>query len=184
LKQLVQKVSETLIEQIDNLSRIASEFSSFATMPQAKKQVMDLHDSLRSIITLYDLGENEVLANIPDEPAWIFADKDQVSRLFNNLVQNAIQAIPEDRVGVVEVTSVLHAGEVTVTVADNGVGITPEQAGKVFVPNFTTKTSGMGLGLPIAKSIAESSGGRIWFESIEGVGTEFFVSLPLWKHTP
>lgn len=183
LNEQVKRVSATLIEQIENLSRIASEFSSFAKMPQAEKERIDLHENLRSIITLYQHDEVEVSAEIPKQPAPIFADKGQIGRVFHNLINNAIQAIPEGRLGLVEVKSEQNADSVTVTITDNGVGISDDQQRRVFVPNFTTKTSGTGLGLAIAKNIVESSGGRIFFESVEGVGTEFFVTLPLMKTT-
>lgn len=183
LQEQVRKVSETLIEQIENLSRIASEFSAFATMPRADRKAMDLHETLRSVVTLYATSEIEFEARIPDAPATIFADKDQISRVFNNLIKNALQSIPDDRVGLIEVKSEVQGETVLVTISDNGVGIPAELAVHVFMPNFTTKTSGTGLGLTIAKNIVETSGGKIWFESTEGVGTQFCVSLPLTEQT-
>ena len=181
LTELVQKVSATLIEQIEDLSRIASEFSAFAQMPEARKEPMDLHENLRSLLTLYEHSEVEVSSEIPSEPVMILADKGHITRVFGNVIRNAMQAIPEDRIGLIEVKSKVAQDTVTVTVSDNGVGISAEQAKKVFAPNFTTKTSGAGLGLAIAKNIVMLSGGEIDFESVEGVGTEFFVTLPRMK---
>jgi len=100
-------------------------------------------------------------------------------RVFNNLVQNAIQAIHRETKGAIDITLEQKTKHVVVKVKDNGQGIAPEQRERVFVPNFTTRTSGMGLGLAMAKNIVESAGGKIWFESQVNVGTTFFVELPM-----
>ncbi|MBK9456181.1 MAG: HAMP domain-containing histidine kinase [Bacteroidetes bacterium] len=100
-------------------------------------------------------------------------------RVFNNVIKNAIQAIPDDRKGVIAITLQMAEHRAMVKVADNGKGIPDYEKDKVFVPNFTTKSSGMGIGLAMCKNIVESAGGYIWFESNEGEGTIFFIELPV-----
>ena len=109
----------------------------------------------------------------------MFADKDQLLRVFNNLIQNAIQAIPEGRKGKVEVALKKNNSSVIVSVKDNGTGIDAEVMDKIFVPNFTTKTTGMGLGLAMVKNIVEGCDGKIWFETKQDEGSTFYVSLPV-----
>lgn len=180
--ELANKVISTLIEQIENLNHIASEFSTFAKMPTAKNEVFDLVEVIESVAHLF--GENRqvtVRFTRPADPVWVYADKNQVLRVLNNLVKNAVQAIPDNKRGTVEISVRLKLNSCIITVADNGAGIPKSQQEKVFQPNFTTKTSGTGLGLSISRQIVENTGGEIWFESKEGKGTSFFVKLPLHK---
>jgi len=100
-------------------------------------------------------------------------------RVFNNLIKNAIQAIPEDRRGKIEVILERLEESVIVKIVDNGVGIPEEKQSSIFVPNFTTKNSGMGLGLAISRNIVENANGSITFETEENVGTTFYVELPV-----
>ena len=109
----------------------------------------------------------------------IYADKTHINRLFTNLIQNAMQAVPEDRIPHINITEKVEHDKVLVTVKDNGNGIPEAMQSKIFTPNFTTKTSGTGLGLAMCKGIVEQSHGRIWFETREGQGTSFYVELPL-----
>ena len=113
-----------------------------------------------------------------NESTLVYADKDQLIRVFNNLIKNAIQSIPEGRKGMVEVWLTKRKKLVTVSVKDNGTGISDEVMDKIFVPNFTTKSTGMGLGLAMVKNIVEGCDGQIWFETEENVGSTFYVSLP------
>ena len=108
-------------------------------------------------------------------------DRHQLSRVFNNVIKNAIQAIPEDEHGLLDVTVEAENDFAVVSISDNGEGIQAEMAQKIFSPSFSTKNSGMGLGLAISKQIIESAGGKIWFESEAGKGTDFFITLPLQK---
>ncbi len=178
IDQLARKVSKTLEEQIENLSSIASAFSSFAKMPKAQNEIINLNELLKSITDLFNREEKISLAFTTDSEApLVFADKNQLVSVFNNLLKNAIQSIPENRKGFIDV-HVKEEGEyIITTVSDNGSGIPRENHDKVFVPNFTTKSSGTGLGLAITKQIIEGTGGAIWFETAETVGTTFFVKL-------
>jgi signal transduction histidine kinase len=104
-----------------------------------------------------------------------------MNRLFTNLLTNAIESCVGSGKCRIEINEVLKKNSVLVEIKDNGEGIPAEMQPKIFTPNFTTKTSGTGLGLAMCKSIVEQSGGRIWFETSEGAGTSFFVQLPVVK---
>lgn len=180
IEELTIKVSKTMMEQIDNLSFIASEFSNFAIMPKAVNEQIGLIELLDNVVRLFmDADRVEITQEYPDHEVFIFADRNQIVRVFNNLIKNAIQAVPEDRQGQIFIRLEQKTDRVLVIIRDNGTGIPPDLKDKVFVPNFTTKSSGMGIGLALSKNIVESAGGFIWFESQEGVGTTFFLELPL-----
>jgi signal transduction histidine kinase len=115
----------------------------------------------------------------PIDELFVFADKNALLRILNNIVKNAIQAIPTDRRGHIDVKLYKKDAVAIVQITDNGVGIPDERKDKVFLPNFTTKSSGTGLGLAICANMVESFNGRLYFESTEGVGTDFFVEIPL-----
>jgi len=110
--------------------------------------------------------------------AKIIADKDQISRVFSNLIKNAIQAIPSGIDGEIAIEFTEEEGYYIIEIKDNGIGITEDKRDKIFVPNFTTKNTGMGLGLAMVKNIVENAHGNIWFETEVKVGTSFFVRLP------
>jgi signal transduction histidine kinase len=101
--------------------------------------------------------------------------------LFNNLIKNAIQALTEDRPGVIDIYLIEEYGTIKTIIIDNGKGIPDEIQDRIFTPNFTTKNSGSGLGLAISKQIIENAGGSIWFESQENIGTTFYVVLPKYE---
>lgn len=180
VKELTSKVTDTILEQIDNLTHIASEFSNFAVMPKAVNEQLCLNDLLENVTALFNEHDDvEITLSVPDNKIEVFADKNQLLRVFNNVIKNAIQAIPDDRKGVIAITLQMAEHRALVKVADNGKGIPDYEKDKVFVPNFTTKSSGMGIGLAMCKNIVESAGGYIWFESNEGEGTTFFIELPV-----
>lgn len=179
-KELTEKVTKTLLEQIDNLTFIASEFSNFAVMPKANNELLVLNDVLDNVVNLFTENEEaEIQLNLPADKIQITADKNQLIRVFNNLIKNATQAIPAEEEGEIIISLEQIDHRAIIKVKDNGIGIPEEQREKVFVPNFTTKSSGMGIGLAISKNIVESAGGYIWFESSENSGTTFFVEFPV-----
>ncbi|MFK8038759.1 MAG: ATP-binding protein [Crocinitomicaceae bacterium] len=180
-EQKLKRVSSSLIEQIDALTRIANEFSNFAKMPKAQEGEVDLAEILESTSAVfaesegdYDLSFNNTVKEWPV----IWADKNLCLRVFNNLIKNATQAIPSDRKGVIELVLSEDNDVYLVTIIDNGIGINDESKAKMFIPYFTTKSKGTGLGLAMSKQIIENMNGKIWFESTAGVGTSFFVSFP------
>lgn len=172
------------IEYIDNLSSIASAFSSFAKMPGAKPADVNLIDQIKVTLELFrDVEGISFRVNWPSEKkVVVFADKEHLNGIFSNLIKNGIQSIPPDRQGVIIVDVSVVKDKAIVSVTDNGTGIPPELQGKMFTPNFTTKSSGTGLGLSIVRKYAETAGGRVWFKSENDKGTAFFVELPL-KYT-
>jgi nitrogen fixation/metabolism regulation signal transduction histidine kinase len=181
IPKITARVTGTLIEQIDNLSLIATNFSNFAKMPELKKEYFSLNDVLYAVTGMYnDDKDFEYLLLIPDYSITIFADKSQLIRVFTNIIQNATQAIPEDRKGNISlVVSKVKDNYIRVTISDNGEGISKEKGEKLFQPYFTTKTSGTGLGLAMCKDIMEQFGGNITYESIEHEGTSFHIDLPI-----
>ena len=168
-----------LIEQIDNLSRIAGSFSNFAKMPEARFEVFDIASKLYSTAELFKSGNEVTTVNYdgPTENIFVLADPEQMIQVFNNLLKNALQAIPGQQKGEIRISLSTTESAITIAVSDNGKGIDPELHTKVFVPSFTTKNTGMGLGLAISKNIIEQAGGEIWFESVPNIGTTFYIRL-------
>ena len=180
IEPLLKRVSNTLIEQIDSLAQIADEFSNFAKMPRANNQQIKLNDLVESVHNLFKESKNtDVLLSLPKEAFYVFADKNHLVRVLNNMIKNAVEAIPDSRQGLIDVSLTQVDDMAVIKVKDNGVGIPDDMKERVFVPNFTTKNSGTGLGLAISKNIIESVSGKIYFETEKDVGTTFFVELPL-----
>jgi nitrogen fixation/metabolism regulation signal transduction histidine kinase len=177
---LLQRMSRTLIEQIEGLVRIADEFSNFAKMPRAELKPLELNQVLTSVVDLFEQSEQlSITMEGKSRSAPIMGDRDQLIRVFNNLLTNAVQAIPGDRYGHVRV-SVEEDGEFwLVRIQDNGTGIPEELQDKVFYPNFTTKSSGSGIGLAMSRNIVEQHGGYISFETQENVGTTFLIKFKM-----
>ncbi len=180
IEPLLKRVSNTLIEQIDSLAQIADEFSNFAKMPRADNQQIMLNDLVESAHDLFKKSKNtDVLLSLPQEDFYVFADRKHLVRVLNNMVKNAVEAIPDSRRGRIDISLSKEENTAVIKVKDNGVGIPDDMKERVFVPNFTTKNSGTGLGLAISKNIIESVNGQIYFETEKDVGTTFFVELPL-----
>jgi signal transduction histidine kinase len=179
MDQKMERLTKTIIEQIDTLSSIATEFSNFAKMPKANLEKIDVREILINSIALFHDSENSEIGFKNDAgEAFVLADKEQLLRAFNNLLKNAIQAIPEERKGMITVELKKEKNQFLISVTDNGNGINDDVLDKIFVPNFTTKTGGMGLGLAMVKNIIETANGRIWFETKTEKGTTFYVVLP------
>lgn len=182
ITSMVKRVSASIIEQIDNLNYIASEFSNFAKMPEQHVEHIDLIALLQSIVALYEGKSTEVTLRTPKDQGTLIipSDKSQTLRIFTNLIQNGADAIPKNRKGRVDIDIVLNTAwnNILITITDNGIGIEESIKDKIFEPYFTTKTSGTGLGLAMTKKIIELWDGEIWFESEAGNGTTFFIVLP------
>ena len=172
--------SESMIEQIDALARIANEFSHFAKMPKPNLALENLDTTLHSVIELFDNVQQVKITYRAQllHPAVVLVDKDQLIRVLNNLLNNAIQASPTGRDGEIDVCLRVSEHHVIVRIQDNGVGITQENKQRIFVPNFTTKSNGTGLGLAMVKTIVEQNQGSVFFRSKEEKGASFFISLP------
>jgi nitrogen fixation/metabolism regulation signal transduction histidine kinase len=179
VKALTATVANTMVEQIDHLSNIASEFSQFANIENANKELMDINEALLSIRQLHNSNEEITIRwKLLPEKIWVHADKTHLNRLFTNLVLNALQSVPEGTRPEIEVKETLQEGNVLLSIQDNGGGIAENIQPQIFTPNFTTKTSGTGLGLAMCKRIVEKMNGQIWFETSDK-GTSFYVQLPL-----
>ncbi|WP_420457215.1 ATP-binding protein [Rubrivirga sp.] len=178
-----ERTTGMLIDQIETLDRIASDFSRFARMPMRAPETVDLREVAREAAALFesslaDSGRAVFDVDL-DGPLWIVADREELRRVLVNLLTNALQAIPDRPApGHVTLRTALHDGAAEARVTDDGTGIAPEIQDSVFQPSFSTKTSGMGLGLAISKRAVEAAGGSITFETGEG-GTTFTVRLPL-----
>lgn len=169
-----------LIEQIDSLAHIASDFSLFAKLDITHKHDLVINDLVENVFDLFSETPNiDFEKDIPTEKIHVFGDKSHLMRVFNNLIINATQAIPTDRRGKIHVAIHTENGRVAIKMSDNGGGIPPEAVRRIFEPNFTTKNTGSGLGLAICKKIVEVHDGDIWFETRPNDGTDFYVSLPL-----
>jgi signal transduction histidine kinase len=180
VKDLSRQVANTLVEQIDQLSKIAGDFSQFANITNVRKEVFDLSDVLGTIIQLYRTDERIDIVWRKEEGSYMIeADRTQTHRLFTNLIKNAIEAYESNEKVRIVIRQFKNQNEVIVSVEDKGIGIPEIMQPKIFAPNFTTKSSGTGLGLAICKGIVEKANGNIWFETKEDVGSKFFVSFPL-----
>lgn len=178
LKQKINDYSETLIQQIDTMNSVASAFSNFASMPAQQNETLNVVDVVE--LTMDIFNEEYVHFKAEEEEIISKIDRTQLIRIITNLVKNAIQSIPENQDNkAISVTIKKENNNVLITVADNGIGIAAEDFNRIFEPKFTTKTSGMGLGLGIIKNIIENYKGTITFESQKGKGTTFIVSLPI-----
>ena len=185
-EELISRISQTLITQIDVLSDIATSFSTFTNLPAMRPERLDVALLLRQCAALHqpDDDDGALDLHLPADAETgrylVYADENLLVRTFNNLLINARQAVPEGREPHIDVSlAPAGAGSVRVTIRDNGAGIAGDVREKVFVPNFTTKVSGSGIGLAVAKRGIESAGGRIWFDTEVGEGTDFFIELPL-----
>lgn len=178
-KERLDKFSQGLVEQIDTLSRIAGEFSDFAKMPHARPETVDLHAVARAATALFAGEPDTEVVLHPGSALPVLADREQLMRVFTNLIKNALQAIPDGRKGRVELFTSMHAGSALAEVRDNGSGIAQADRDRIFQPSFTTKSSGMGLGLAMVQRMVEQAGGRVWFNTEEDRGTSFFVALPM-----
>ncbi len=176
--------SNNLIEQIEHLSSIASEFSNFAEIPKSKGEVVNVITKIKKSVELFsNEGNIDFKLDLNDKKkVFIYFDKEKMVQVFSNLINNAIQSIPDDRRGRITISLDIIDKNVLIKIADNGSGIPKMIGDKLFEPNFTTKTSGMGLGLAIVKNIMEDAGGRIWYETEIGKGSAFIIEMPL--HLP
>jgi nitrogen fixation/metabolism regulation signal transduction histidine kinase len=176
INQKIEEYSKTLIQQIDTMSSIASAFSNFAKMPAQKNEMLNIVEVIDLATEIFTepyikfiSSEKEIIAKF---------DRTQLIRVITNLIKNAIQALKGVDNPKILIDVYPEDDNVVITVVDNGCGISEDYKEKVFEPKFTTKSSGMGLGLPMIKKIVETYGGTINFSSVEGKGTTFKVIFP------
>jgi len=178
-KNKMRKFTSSMIEQIDTLANIASAFSDFARMPSSNKEEVNLTKITENTLAFFDVVKINFTKTT--DPCYVYADKNQLIRILNNVLNNAIEAIPENKTPLINVSLEQVNENVKLTIQDNGIGIAKNLQEKIFEPKFTTKNSGMGLGLAIVKRIIDDLNGSIHFRSEENSGTTFFISIPLLK---
>lgn len=177
-KERLDRTVASLIEQIDGLTRIANDFSSFAKMPNPNEVEIDLGSLIQGVVEVFGRSDIRIDVKVPDEPLLMLADKDMLVRIFNNLVKNAIQALQGMDQGWITVT-LSQEETIKMVVCDNGPGMSDEVQKNLFRPYFTTKSTGTGLGLAMVKQMVELHKGTIEFESTLGKGTCFTIHFPL-----
>ena len=180
IKTKLKEYSETLIQQIDTMSAIASAFSNFAKMPARKDEILNINEVAASALDIFI--EKGIVFESGSPNIQINFDRTQLIRVITNLVKNAFQAISQDVIPLVKVRIKEEGNNALIYVIDNGSGIDLENKQRVFEPNFTTKSSGMGLGLAMVKSMLETYSGSINFTSEINKGTQFIVRIPLYKN--
>ena len=174
-----QKTTQTLIEQINSLNKIASSFSSFAKLPQLTITTVNVAQKLSLVINLMKNNADQIPIRYigPSDGVFARTDEQQISQVFTNLITNALQAIGDNANGnIIVILKNDTEKRIQISISDNGCGIPEEIQPKIFFPNFTTKTTGMGLGLAISKNIVEGGGGSITFET-SPQGTTFYITL-------
>ncbi|MGD0591160.1 MAG: ATP-binding protein [Bacteroidota bacterium] len=177
-EEILQRVTQTVIDQIEVLSRIASEFSSFAKMPESKFERLNIDDLLNETINLFrEIQGVGFIHTLASPTMMIVADRDQLRGVFINIIRNAIQAI--QKAGTITAETSLEKHTCIIRISDTGPGIPEEIRTRIFEPNFSTKTEGMGLGLAIARRVIEDHGGTISCSSERGKGTTFEIRLPV-----
>ncbi|MCP9764393.1 ATP-binding protein [Lacihabitans soyangensis] len=177
----IQRALNSLTEQIDNISEIANSFSEFAKMPVPRNERFDLVPAVQKTVDLYSQNNNiKINFESSDKEIFVMGDRMLLNRVITNLILNGIQSVPPIRQPEIRVKVYKNEEENfgMIEVKDNGSGIAESIRKKVFIPNFSTKVGGSGLGLAMAKRGIEHAGGNIWFETVEGEGTTFFIDLP------
>jgi signal transduction histidine kinase len=178
ISEKVDSVANVLIQQIDILSNIATEFSNFGNFPETKLERIDLNEILQKETQLFKISSDCKIELYTEPNLFVMIDKEQFSRVIINLIKNAEQAIPKHRTGVIRLSAYRKEQIIDITLEDNGVGIAKEFYSTIFLPNFTTKNSGTGLGLAMVKNSIQNFNGHITFESELEKGTTFKITLP------
>ncbi len=176
-KDQVNKIVESMVEQIDTLANIANEFSTFAKMPKSNFNTVDLVKTVQNVKEIFQASiDSEIEFFHAKRECLTLGDKDLLLRVFNNLIQNALQSIPENRTPKIRIFIQKQDDQWLIDISDNGSGISEENQKKLFTPYFTTKTKGTGLGLAMVKQIIDMHEGTINYET-SAKGTTFHVML-------
>lgn len=178
-KEKIKASLEMLLQQVEILNDIATSFSAFARMPAPILERIDITKTLAHSVNLHRGQGGTITLDQPNQSVFVQGDEQLLIRVFSNVIINALQSGNEESNIILEIKGETVDGTYLMSFKDNGSGIDRELIGKVFLPNFSTKKSGSGIGLAIAKQGIEQSGGRIWFETEIGKGTSFFIQIPL-----
>ena len=181
-KLKVDKVTRSLIEQIDALTSIANAFSSFAKLPQPKMSNLEVNQLIQTVVDFFhDESKATVTCELTSEELYISGDKEMLLRVLNNLITNGIQAAQTIHKPIISLRVNKKDDRVFIHVQDNGSGIPAHQVERIFEPYFTTKSTGTGLGLAMVKQIVEQHEGAIRIEKTDYSGTIIQVEFPLSK---
>lgn len=172
----VRKMSQTMVDQIDLVATVANAFSQFAQLPEKKNEVFDINQEIRNIIKIF--SDEKIYFHANKDKILVEMDKIYLSRIVTNLVSNARQARDDERENIINVDVEQRQKRIILTIEDNGVGISEDLHARIFEPNFTSKSSGMGLGLTMVRKMVEDYKGEISVKSELGKGTIFTISLP------
>lgn len=179
LKPLIERTAAGIIEQIESLSKIAADFSSFARPVRDPFLSFSLTEMIQSLITLFDhLDTVRFVKELPEKELMIEGAEKELRRAFMNVLKNAVESLDKDD-SEIRIQVKTHHNHLSVRIKDNGSGIAEGDRDKIFMPKFSTKSSGTGLGLAITRQIIEAHGGEIEFHSESGAGAEFIITLPL-----
>ena len=177
IDQKVRNLSRSLVDQIDLVATVASAFSEFAKLPPKNDEFFNLKEELENLVRVFnDDGNIYFHANKDLMP--VRMDRIYLSRIFTNMITNAKQAVSEQRKSIINIDAELFNKKIIIVIEDNGIGIPKDKLEQIFEPNFTTKNSGMGLGLTMVKKMIEEYKGDISVKSEEGKGTKFTIILP------
>ena len=176
IREKVKHLSKTIVDQIDLVATVANAFSQFAQLPEKNNEVFNLNREIKNIINVF--SDEKIYFHANKENIMIDMDKIYLSRIITNLVSNARQARDEERESIVNVDIEQRQKRIIITVHDNGVGIPEDLYDRIFEPNFTSKTSGTGLGLTMVRKMVEDYKGEISVQSEIGKGTTFTILLP------
>ncbi|MGD1319423.1 sensor histidine kinase [Chryseobacterium sp. 2R14A] len=172
----VKQMSKTMVDQIDVIATVASAFSEFAKLPEKNNEVINLNNEIDDILRVFN--DDQIFVHANKSNIMITMDRIFLSRIITNLVTNAKQAKSDDRNLLVNVDIEQHQRRVIISIQDNGIGIPENMYEKIFEPNFTSKNSGMGLGLSMVRKMVEDYKGEITVKSEVGKGSTFTIALP------
>ena len=176
IAEKVKKMSKIMVEQIDLVATVANAFSQFAQLPEKHNETFDINKEIVNIIRIF--SDEKIYFHSNKESIMIEMDKIYLSRIITNVVSNASQATDENRDNIINVDVEQRQKRIIITVEDSGVGIPQDLYGRIFEPNFTSKSSGMGLGLTMVRKMVEDYKGEISVDSTVGKGTKFTILLP------
>jgi len=176
VNEKVKQLSKTMVDQIDLIATVASAFSEFAKLPEKNNEIINLNTEIEDILRVFN--DDLIFVHSNKSNIMINMDRIYLSRIITNLVTNAQQAQSDDRNLLVNVDIEQHQRKVIISVQDNGIGIAENMFERIFEPNFTSKNSGMGLGLSMVRKMVEDYKGQITVKSELGKGSTFIITLP------
>lgn len=176
ITEKVKKMSKIMVDQIDLVATVANAFSQFAQLPEKHNEIFDVNQEIKNIIRIF--SDEKIYFHSNKDKILVDMDKIYLSRIVTNIVSNARQARDENRENIINVDVEQRQKRIIITIEDNGAGIPEDLYQRIFEPNFTSKSSGMGLGLTMVRKMVEDYKGEISVKSTVGKGTTFTISLP------